>query len=240
MDDEEDVFTKNMRELDNKREDQANTETAMPTENTNHIQPGTSTEDRTKWVQFNSDEGASSTKNALHLSFGENATGETDANNKFEDNFVEPRPLFNSSQVNNNTTYSYDLLDNAVIARSEPDVFVPTPTSHPRNNLLQNIDYLNQPTFYKSLLTIVTTKFSEFTFYTLFPSYLYVRIDSLQVHHVTSIVGYLAITGLIFMIFTAWLNQHTDKRSIILWTFCWCGSVGYFRMNVKPLINTID
>lgn len=221
------MFTKNMRELDNKRENNqtSNPETNMTTNSTNHVQPSTSKVGNANWVKF-TEEGDSSTKTGLRQSFEDNFSTDLGVTSKMDDDSVEPRPLFNTSQVNNNVTYSYDLLDAPVTIGTDPDVFVPTPIL-PRNNFRQHIDCFKRPTFYQSLVTLITAKFSEFVFYTLFPSFLYVRLDSLKVHHVSSLVGYLAIAGLLFTIISAFINVHVEKQTITLWTFCWCGSFGY-------------
>lgn len=233
-----------MRELDTKRENNKTTNVETNTTNVNDVQPSTSTIDRTKWVEFMeevpSTPTTTTTKNALQQSFGETFSSDLDAIHKFENNFVEPQPLFTTSQVNNNVTYSYDLLDTSVTVAPEPDVFVPTPSRATSNNFRQHIDSLKQPTFYKSLLTVITTRFSEFAFYTLFPSYLYVRLDSLRVHQVTSIVGYLAMTGLFFTLLVVWLHSQVEKRPIILWSFCWCGSLGYLCRNVVCVIDSFN
>lgn len=183
---------------------------------------------KNKWVKF-ADDNPNTIKHTLHESFAQDFNQDLDRIDKFEDNFIEtPRPLFNDTQVNNNTTYSYDLIetDREIY---EPTVFEPPPTQRRRSSLQQNIDYFKQPTFYKSLLTIVTTKFSEFTFFTLFPSYLYVRLDSLKVHHATFLVGCIAISGLFFTLISIWVNARTKHRHVILWMFCWFGSCGYLR-----------
>lgn len=233
-DDEEDIFTKDMRELQNKIENpQQNTSqttlaennlpsTSQPSNQANNLQ-----NTNKKWVKF-SDENAQNSKQTLHKSFAQDFNKDL-KKMEFEDNFVDaPQPLFSETQVNNNITYAYDLIETEHDVH-EPRVFAPIPTVQRRSSLQQNIDYFRQPTFYKSLLTVITTKFSEFTFYTLFPSYLYVRVDSLKVHHATYLVGCLAIAGLFFTAASVWINAHSKKRPIILWFFCWWGTCGYLR-----------
>lgn len=219
-----------MRELDNKKENNetSNPETSTAATNVNHVEPSTSKVGKANWVKF-AEEGDSSTKTGLRQSFEENDNANLDAITKLEDDPAEPRPLFNTTQVNNNVTYSYDLLDTSVTMVTDPDVFIPAPTET-RNNFRVQIDCFKELTFYKSLSTIVTAKFSEFVFYTLFPSFLYVRLDSLTVHHVSLLVGYLAIGGLLFTMFSGYINLQTEKQSIVLWIFCWFGSFGYICM----------
>lgn len=165
-------------------------------------------------------------KNTLHESFADDFNNDLERIEKFENNFVDiPQPLFNEVHVNNNTSYSYE----PVVANNEvqePTVFVPAPPSR-RSSVLQNMTYLKQPKFYMALLTIVTTKFSQFIFFTLFPSYLYVRVDSLKIHHATTLVGCLAVVGLCFTAVAVWINAHTTRRPVLLWLLCWFGSCGY-------------
>lgn len=219
-----------MRELQNKVENPQQSTTvennlpssSQSTNNTN----GSNENTNKKWVKF-SNENAPKSKQTLHESFAEDFNKDL-KRMEFEDNFTDvPQPLFSESQVNNNITYAYDLIETEHDVH-EPTVFAPIPSVNRRSSLQQNIDYFRQPTFYKSLLTVITTKFSEFTFYTLFPSYLYVRVDSLKVHHATYLVGCLAIAGLCFTVVSVWINAHSKKRPIILWFFCWWGTCGYF------------
>lgn len=183
-------------------------------------------ENRKKWVKFN--EETTSAKSSLHESFAEDFNNDLDRIDKFESDFVPiPQPLFNDAQVNNNTTYSYE----PVVTNNEmqgPAVFTVPPTVSRKNSIMQNINYLKQPKFYMALLTIITTKFSQFIFFTLFPSYLYVRVDTLKIHHATMLVGSLAIIGLCFTAFSAYINAHsTNRRPVLLWLLCWFGSCGY-------------
>lgn len=224
-----------MRELQSRRADQenSNAETSTTTEVAIEIveatvnnSPSSSNnveENRKKWVKFNEEPTA---RNSLHESFAEDFNNDLDKIEKFENDFVAiPQPLFTEMQVNNNTTYSYE----PVVANNEiqePTVFVP-PTTTRKNSVLQNFTYLKQPKFYMALLTIVTTKFSQFIFYTLFPSYLYVKVDTLKVHHTTILVGSLAVVGLCFTAVAVWINAHTTRRPVLLWLLCWLGSCGY-------------
>lgn len=235
-DDEEEIYSKDVRELQSRRnQENLNTvsevgvEATATTNNSNNPSSNPSNnnnnnfeENKKKWVKFSED-----TKNSLHESFAEEFNNDLDRIDRFENNFVDvPQPLFNdAARVNNNTTYSYE----PVVANNEvqePTVFV-SPAPPRRNSLLQNITYLKQPKFYMALLTIVTTKFSQFTFFTLFPSYLYVRVDSLKIHHTTTLVGCLAVVGLCFTAVAVWINAHTTKRPVLLWLLCWFGSCGY-------------
>lgn len=166
-------------------------------------------------------------RDSLHESFAEDFNNDLDRIDKFENNVVDvPQPLFTDVQVNNNTTYSYEPVGISNNEIQEPTVFV-APASSRRSSIMQNMTYLKQPRFYMALLTIVTTKFSQFIFFTLFPSYLYVRVDTLKVHHATTLVGCLAVTGLCFTAVAVWINAHTTKKPILLWLLCWLGSCGY-------------
>lgn len=239
-DDEEEIYTKDIRELQSRRNQETtnietNTsemlgETESKTNNNLASNSNTSSnsnsnqENKKKWVKFTDE---STARNSLHESFAEDFHNDLERIDKFENNFVDiPQPLFSDVQVNNNTTYSYEPVETAAEVQTEPTVFVPPKPSR-RNSILQSIIYLKQPKFYIALLTIVTTKFSQFIFFTLFPSYLYVRVDTLKIHHATTLVGCLAVVGLCFTAVAVWINAHTTKRPVLLWLLCWLGSCGY-------------
>lgn len=151
-----------------------------------------------------------------------------------EENYVElPKPLFSESQVNNNTTYSYEASSTEFI---DPVVFQPIQSEQKFNyQLILNV--FKEPTFYKSLLFIITTRFSIFVFWTLFPTFLYVKIDYLKVHHTTVVVGCIGIGSLIFTGVTSWIKTNPKTRPVFLWMFCWIGTLGYLGRNTIYLFN---
>lgn len=181
---------------------------------------------KNNWEKFQDDTETTShihTKNLqLELSFSEN-------NGNIPNTTVNstPMPLFSDSPVNNNTTYSYDILEQDPGTPSQPAVFLP-PVTTQRPNLHTTLELLRQPTFYKSLLTVMTTKFSIFIFYTLFPTYLFQEVQELNVKNVSSIVGLLSITNLLFSGISYWVNIDKRRRPLCMWLLCWIGSFGYF------------
>lgn len=240
-DDEEEIYSKEVRELQSRRDQETadiqskasevGTEAEETTSNfpSNDSTPASNNnnnfeENRKKWVKFTDESVA---RNSLHESFAEEFNNDLERIDKLDNNAVNiPKPLFSDVQVNNNTTYSYEPVGTTSNDNPEPTVFVP-PARTRRSSVLHNMTYLKQPQFYMALLTIVTTKFSQFIFFTLFPSYLYVRVDTLKVHHASVLVGCLAITGLCFTAIAVWINAHTTKRPVLLWLLCWVGSCGY-------------
>lgn len=138
-----------------------------------------------------------------------------------------PTPLFTDSPVNNNTTYSYDILEQDLGVPSQPAVFMP-PVTTQRPNIFSSLEILQQPTFYKSLLTVMTTKFSIFVYYTLFPTYLYQELQGIKMRGVATVVGMLSVTNLLFSGISYWVNIDKKRRPISLWFLCWVGSFGYF------------
>lgn len=87
--------------------------------------------------------------------------------------FRLPIPLFSDTPVNNNNTYSYDALEDQP-ETPHSAVFMPTTTmASPVATFSRNtIELLQQPTFYKSLITVMNTKWSSFVFFALYPSFL--------------------------------------------------------------------
>lgn len=181
----------------------------------------------TEWEKFEEDE--SKPKNQannlrLELSFAEELA---EANNVPAANNTTgvPIPIFTDLPVNNNNTYSYDVLDQHPTSLSPP-VFMPTTIE--RRSTYSNLQILQQPTFYKSLLMIVTLKFSIFVYFTLFPSYMYQELQGIKMRHISTIVGVVSLTGVLFSVVSYWVNIDKRKRPICMWLLCWVGSFGYF------------
>lgn len=140
-----------------------------------------------------------------------------------------PMPLFTDTPVNNNTTYSYDVLEQESEIVRQPVVFMPT---NPDTNRVSSLQLLARPTFYKSLLTVMTTKFSIFIFYTLFPVYLYEELQGLKIRDMASLIGILSISNLLFSAVSYWVNVDKKRRPICMWILCWLGSFGYFSKSL--------
>lgn len=134
-------------------------------------------------------------------------------------------PLFTDTPVNNNNTYSYDALEQDPETVRRPAVFM---SSNDTSTKVSSLELLSRPTFYKSLLTVMTTKFSIFVFYTLFPVYLYEELQGLNVREMSSLMGILSISNLLFSGVSYWVNIDKKRRPICMWILCWLGSFGYF------------
>ncbi|VEN58038.1 unnamed protein product [Callosobruchus maculatus] len=248
-DDEEDIFSKNSRELQIKRQDNGTTvtierheipSTSNETTNTSEATPNTSK----NWVKFEDEPKEENTSPKSEWeTFEDTEEGKRKENNweKFDDpdedkdktdvfrisNGHTPMPLFSDSPVNNNNTYSYEVLEPPELA-PEPAVFMPVAE---RSQRLISFKMLKQPTFYKSLLTVTTTRYSHFIFYTLFPSYLYQELDGLRIHGVAALMGVLSLSTLLFSGVAYWMNIEKARRPICLWFLCWVGCFGYFMVS---------
>lgn len=146
-----------------------------------------------------------------------------------------PTPLFSETSINNNTSYSYE----APSEISEPVVFMPVTKPVQTSTWKENVEFLKQPTFYKSLLSVITTKYSIFIFWTLYPTYLYIKIDSLKVHHVTVIVGCIGIGSLLFTTLAAWVKANPNLKAFFLGIFCWMGATGYTSKSVIIILSLL-
>lgn len=164
-------------------------------------EPETSAGERINWVTFeDEDRDLPTIKNPqLKRSF-ETVENASTRMNETE----EPMHLFTDNPVNNNTTYSYDVIEQDPETPRQPRVFQ-EPTADPRSKFT-SLQLLSQPTFYKSLLTVITTKFSIFVFYTLFPVYLFEELEELKLKNVSSLMGMLSISNLWFSGVSYWVN----------------------------------
>nr|XP_023016104.1 uncharacterized protein LOC111505511 [Leptinotarsa decemlineata] len=280
-DDEEDIFSKNSRELQIKRQNSSGTNVTIEkhpipssTEpstsghstsitNPKVIQKWETFEDdaedereknkyevlKQDWETFDEDEDLENIKDShddqkgkenikagnlqLELSFAERNN-----NNELTTNISGvPMPLFSDLPVNNNTTYSYDALEQDIGSHRPPAVFMPAVSQ--RSSIFSSLELLQQPTFYKSLLTVITTKFSIFVYYTLFPIYLYQELGNIHIKTVSSIIGTLALSGLMFSGVSYWINIDRKRRAICLWFLCWLGSFGYFMISDSDKSNIL-
>ncbi|CAH1114543.1 unnamed protein product [Psylliodes chrysocephalus] len=174
------------------------------------------------WVKFE-DEPKLNTKNLqLELAFAEEREnpGPTTSISGV------PMPLFSDLPVNNNNTYSYDILEQDVYT-PRPAVFMPTTIE---KYSITRLEILKQPTFYKSFLTVLTTKFSIFVYYSLFPLYVYQEVAKINMRDMTTLVGCLSITSFLFTGVSHWINIDKKRRPICLWALCWVGAFGYFMV----------
>ncbi|XP_044746089.1 uncharacterized protein LOC123307734 [Coccinella septempunctata] len=232
-DDEEDIFSKSLTELKIKTEnvlkrfELKNDGKAVAT--TSGDQPK-----RNDWVEFDDDEGSTS-KNWEKFEDDNESRNHEENYSKLEDyespptGFVNgPVPLFTDVTVNMNNTYAFD--DGSIESdpKNIPTVFADTQGTTQGFNPRKYLRILRTPTFYKSLLTIVTTKYSVFLFYALFPSYFYVRIPDLRFKKTAFIIGCLSVGSLVFSGFSYWLNVTKQRRPVILFLLCWIGANGYF------------
>lgn len=143
-------------------------------------------------------------------------------NNMYSSNV--PVPLFSDLPLNNNITYAFD--DGGASEHPVSNVFSPNVKANQSLFSKMHLELLKQPTFYKSLLMITTTKFSQFAFYTMFPSYMY---QELNMHFRTCIgvLSFISVCPLVFSFFTYWINIDKQRRPLCLCVLCWLGAFGY-------------
>lgn len=193
---------------------------------------------KTNWEQFNDDDGDEevvnkpdfTTNRKIHESYAEEFNKDLDRIEQIENNITNfPKPIY-EGHVNNNTTYSFD--SNETVGNAS-QIFAPLPTGG--NSYSQEIlAILKKPTIYKSLVQIITTRYSIFIFFALFPSYLYNKVKYIKSHHTTFVVGAVAISGLLFVSINIWLSNNSKKRPVFLAALSWLGSLGYlskYRIN---------
>ncbi|KAJ8925881.1 hypothetical protein NQ315_009733 [Exocentrus adspersus] len=281
-DDEEDIFSKNSRELQIKRQDSNGSNVTIEkhtipnSSDANHSGAGTSQNSSTtansiakerqnwesfeddtdkeepkytklqdEWETFDEDDEVTlkqaKSKSEEWETFEEDKTDPHPKNLQLELSFADkgsterntvstevPIPIFTDLPVNNNNTYSYDVLEQQPTSLSAP-VFMPTTVE--KRSAFSSLQILQQPTFYKSLLLIITMKYSTFVYYTLFPSYLYQELEGIKMRHVSTVIGVLSLTSLLFSVVSYWVNIDKKKRPICLWLLCWVGSFGYFMVS---------
>lgn len=152
-----------------------------------------------------------------------------DLNNKeqFEDNFTN-RPISIYEEIvncnmNNSTV-------NEVPTEIQSNIFLPLPE---KASLLDELkEVLKEPTTYKSLIHLINFKYSLLTYFTLFPSYLYNKVNYINNYHVTFIFGILSVSGLLLVTINGWLSNNTNKRAIFLAALSWLGSLGYLSKEI--------
>lgn len=182
------------------------------------------------WVKFDDDrqEGQNGpTRKGLQKTPSTSVNQDLDRIDTFEDSFVHvPKPLFTETHINNNNTYSFD--GGESVTSDEPVVFMPL--YHKQQGFFnKHLYFLKQPSFYKSLLQIITTKYSIFMFYALFPSYIYMRIENLRILHACFIIGYINFAHLIFAALNSFIENSNRRKALFLWIFSWNGALGFIR-----------
>lgn len=144
-----------------------------------------------------------------------------------------PIPLFSdNTPVNNNNTYSYDILEDQTEPHSS--VFMPTTTAvNPTVSDFSKTTWelLQQPTFYKSLVTVINTKWSVFVFFALYPSFLYQEVNPLPMKKLSNLVGTISMATMIFAAAAYFINVEKKWRPKVLWCLCWIGALGYFMIS---------
>uniref|UniRef100_A0A1Y1KN00 Major facilitator superfamily (MFS) profile domain-containing protein n=1 Tax=Photinus pyralis TaxID=7054 RepID=A0A1Y1KN00_PHOPY len=226
-DEEEDVFAKNTTELQNPRASQMESGTPSVSNPPDAVgQNGTARH----WETFDESTTPRTARTELHKTFAIEFSNDLDHNShaSFEDNYVPiPKPLFSESRINNNTSYSYE----GGVGNEDPVVFMPNAAPAKNNSWEKILSVLKEPTFYKSLLFTITTRFAMFAFWTLFPTYLYIKIDRFKIHNTPSIVGALSVSSLMFSPALNWAKKSHKLRPLLIWIFCWMGAVGFLFFN---------
>ncbi|XP_045461000.1 uncharacterized protein LOC123671293 [Harmonia axyridis] len=245
--DEEDIFSKSLTELKIKTENVLK-RFELKNENVVATTSDASKSRRKDWVEFDDEDGTKQRKNWETFEKDEETQNnptkytvleEEEQEGQPSSNVIGPAPLFNDvGNVNMNNSYAFD----DATVEDGPKMY-PTVFSNPQDtaglDMAKYLKVLKMPTFYKSLLTIITTKYSLLVFYALFPSYLYVRIDDLKFRRSALIIGWLSIGALVFSGFSYRLNVTKEKRSIILFLLCWIGANGYFLIAMYSNIEYI-
>lgn len=224
--DDEDVIFRSSTELSNKIQ-AANQTNDAPASTSNNLDEIKVDKSKKTWESFNENDKNKSNSSKINLerSFSHEFSADLGQTQSFEDNFVQP--IFNDVLVNNNTSYSYEAFDQAQ-ANDQPVVFMPV--SKQNSTLIEDFQFITQPTFYKSLLQIITTKYSIFMYFSLFPSFLYDNVHSIKVHHTCYVVGLIGISSLAYATFNVVFEPLIiKKRAIFLACFCWMGTLGYIR-----------
>lgn len=161
------------------------------------------------------------TPHQLHKDFVQEFNSDLYQIDNLDENYEHfPKPLY-ESRVNNNTSYSFDA---EITNDHSNNIFVPTmkmPMSTKMFELLTNLS------LYKSILQIITTKFSIFGFFTLFPTYLYNKVEFLREHQATTIVGLVGIGGVVFAVVLVWVDKQSQRKALFFSCFCYCGSIGF-------------
>lgn len=139
----------------------------------------------------------------------------------------EPLAIFLEEDDGNTNTYSFDVS----IDTHEDDVSVMSPSPPERitaSNFKQEVGFLWKVSFYKSLFFLVTVKYSTMVFWILFPTYLYIEMDRLQLQQTSFLVGSMGLGSLFIGLFTSVSPALGKNKHIVTSAFCLIGCVGYF------------
>lgn len=172
---------------------------------------------RRNWEEFDDED---STPHNIHKDFAQEFNSDLYRTENMDESHGHfPKPLY-ESRVNNNTSYSFD----AETTNDRGNIFLPAekmPVSVRIFELLTNLS------LYKSILQIITTKFSVFVFFTLFPSHLYNKVDFLRPQQAATIVGLVGVGGVVFAVLLVWIDRNSQRRSLFFSCFCYSGSIGF-------------
>lgn len=234
--DEEDIFSKSATELRTtvySMESHMNDEEASTSNvsNPNGLIDFQIAQAGNNWEQFDDESKSSGEPNdnlpKVHKSYAKDFNEDLNKIEKFDDDFVNfPKPLY-EAHVNNNTTYAFD---NAEDIGQTSNIFLPPPEKESFLTELKTI--LRKPTLYKSLIHTINFRFSLFIFFTLFPSFLYNKIDYIKDRHASFVVGIIGVTGLLFATMNYWITNgnNSNKRATFLAALSWLGSLGYMSL----------
>lgn len=143
-----------------------------------------------------------------------------------------PSPIFGPLQEEgNNNMYSFD--DDLGLRQNSRSIY--SQNSVLKNNTNSTYGFFLYPTFYKSLLQIITTRFSMFVFMIFFPSHILEQTEGMRPSSAVYLVGYVGIASMLYIMLKVrktYLNS--GERAVLLWFSCWIGCVGYiFLMAIK-------
>ncbi|KAH1000695.1 hypothetical protein HUJ04_012990 [Dendroctonus ponderosae] len=189
-----------------------------------------------QWQTFEDEPGSRNNKNLqLEMSFG--TTREPSESRPAMDATTithTPMPLYSDS-LPNNSNFSYDLAEDGPDA-SKFSIFVPIPVNSGTNHsfivdIRSALELLREPTFYKSFLTVMTTKWSLFVFFSLYPSFLFQEVKEIRLSHLANLVGTISLATFLFSAVAYWINIEKKWRPKTIWILSWIGAIGYFMVS---------
>ncbi|ENN72031.1 hypothetical protein YQE_11320, partial [Dendroctonus ponderosae] len=194
-----------------------------------------------QWQTFEDEPGSRNNKNLqLEMSFG--TTREPSESRPAMDATTithTPMPLYSDS-LPNNSNFSYDLAEDGPDA-SKFSIFVPIPVNSGTNHsfivdIRSALELLREPTFYKSFLTVMTTKWSLFVFFSLYPSFLFQEVKEIRLSHLANLVGTISLATFLFSAVAYWINIEKKWRPKTIWILSWIGAIGYFNYVSEGLL----
>ncbi|XP_025830315.1 uncharacterized protein LOC108742582 isoform X2 [Agrilus planipennis] len=187
---------------------------------------------RENWETFDDNApNQSKIKVELHETFGSSSDIARKTNNNIVTNL--PQSLFEDNNATN-STYSYESLD-AVGHFEDLNTIYTISNVTPQGKWSIRFGDLKEPTFYKSLLQVITTKFSTFTFWILFPSYFYTEVEHLSIRNTTFMIScVIGVSILLFTIVSNFVSNNNIKhKALFWWIFSWAGAIGYFTISTS-------